>query len=192
MSPHFARERRHTMIGKKISHYEILKKLGEGGIGVAYKARDTRFDRIVALNFLALHVLGGGERQTRVVREAKSAAALNHPNICTIYEIDKTEGRTFVAIECVEGQGQEGRKEARWPPSLRQNKTPLPSGNRVQNGLVAGGRFAPSGCAAGPDRLGLRASRARIAPNAQNRPGTNVAKLPHMTPLTCAPSSTIL
>ncbi len=100
------------MIGKTISHYRILDKLGEGGMGVVYKAVDTKLDRTVALKFLAPHVVGGDEEQSRLIREAKSAAALNHQNICTIYEIDKAEGRTFIAIECIEGQSLKNKIES--------------------------------------------------------------------------------
>ena len=92
------------MIGKTISHYKILEKLGEGGMGIVYKAKDTKLDRLVALKFLPPHLLGSEEEKTRFVHEAKAAAALNHNNICTIHEIDEFHGQTFIAMEYIEGQ----------------------------------------------------------------------------------------
>jgi len=92
------------MIGKEISHYRILEKLGEGGMGVVYKAEDTKLDRLVALKFLP-HYLSAEEEKKRFIHEAKAASALDHLNICTIYEIDETEdGQMFIAIACYEGE----------------------------------------------------------------------------------------
>ena len=92
------------MIGTTISHYRITEKLGEGGMGVVYKAEDTKLDRPVALKFLAAHLLSNEEAKRRFIREAKAAAALDHPNICTLYEIDEVNGRTFMAMAYLEGR----------------------------------------------------------------------------------------
>jgi serine/threonine-protein kinase len=92
------------MIGKTISHYEILEKLGEGGMGVVYKAEDTKLRRTVALKFLTPQALGTEDEKARFIHEAQAAAALNHPNICTIHEIDESEGRSFIAMEYIEGR----------------------------------------------------------------------------------------
>jgi serine/threonine protein kinase/tetratricopeptide (TPR) repeat protein len=92
------------MIGKTISHYKILEKLGEGGMGVVYKAEDTKLKRTVALKFISAQALGRDEEKIRFIHEAQAAAALSHPNISTIYEIDESEGQSFMAMECIEGR----------------------------------------------------------------------------------------
>jgi non-specific serine/threonine protein kinase len=93
------------MIGKKISHYKILKKLGRGGMGVVYKAQDTKLDRKVALKFLPSHLHLDEEAENRFIFEAKAASSFDHPNICTIYDINKSKNdQLFIAMACYEGE----------------------------------------------------------------------------------------
>ncbi|MGB5849598.1 MAG: protein kinase, partial [Ignavibacteriaceae bacterium] len=92
------------MIGKIISNYKILEKLGEGGMGVVYKAHDTKLDRTVALKFLPSHLTLNDTDKERFLQEAKAAAALNHPNVCVIHDIQEVEEHHFIIMECVDGK----------------------------------------------------------------------------------------
>ena len=92
------------MIGSTISHYKILEKLGEGGMGVVYKAQDLKLDRIVAIKFLPPQLSSSAESKARFMQEAKAAAALNHPNILAVHEIDEQNGNLFLVMEYVEGR----------------------------------------------------------------------------------------
>ena len=92
------------MIGRELSHFRVLERIGSGGMGVVYRGLDLRLDRPVALKVLPPGSLSDPERRDRFLREARAASALNHPNIVTIYEVDSGDGVDFIAMELIEGR----------------------------------------------------------------------------------------
>ncbi len=103
------------MIGQTISHYRIIEKLGEGGMGEVYKAEDTKLKRIVALKFLKSNVLTVEEEKIRFIHEAQAAASLSHQNICTIHEIDEVDRNTFIAMEYIDGESLKEKIKSKQP-----------------------------------------------------------------------------
>ncbi len=121
------------IIGSTISHYKIVEKLGEGGMGIVYKAEDTKLERTVALKFLAEHLLNDSEAKERFLREAKAAAALHHSNVCPVHEIDEVDGKTFLAMAFLKGETLEDRI-AKGPLPI---KDALDIARQVADGLEA-------------------------------------------------------
>ena len=116
------------MVGQTISHYQILDKIGEGGMGIVYKAEDLQLGRTVALKFLAPHAAEDTESKTRFLREARTAASLDHPNICTVYEIGEAGGQPFFSMAFIEGQTVRDKIRER----------PLPLDEALDIGIQAG------------------------------------------------------
>ncbi len=119
------------MVGETILHYKILEKLGEGGMGEVYKAQDTKLDRFVALKFLPSQMSASEDDKARFIQEAKAASAMNHPNVCTIYDIQENDGKLFIVMEYVEGKTLKDKKD-----SLSEKQI-LEIGIQVAEGLAA-------------------------------------------------------
>jgi serine/threonine protein kinase/tetratricopeptide (TPR) repeat protein len=120
-----------SMIGNRIAHYEILEKLGEGGMGVVYKARDTKLNRLVALKFLPPHLQTSEEQVRRFIQEAQAASALDHPNVCTIHEINEVgDGSMFISMAYYEGESLQAR--------LKKGPIPLASALTIAIEIVRG------------------------------------------------------
>ncbi len=119
------------MIGQTISQYKILEKLGEGGMGVVYKAEDTKLDRLVALKFLPERLNASAQDKARFIQEAKAASSLNHPNVCTIHDIHEHDGQMFIVMEFVDGQTLRQKL-----PAISQGKA-IDVGIQIAEGLSA-------------------------------------------------------
>jgi serine/threonine protein kinase len=119
------------MIGSTILHYKILEKLGEGGMGEVYKAQDTKLDRFVALKFLPSQLTASEDDKARFIQEAKAASAMNHPNVCTIHDIQEKDGQFFIVMEFVEGKTLKDKKDS------LSDKQILEIGIQVAEGLAA-------------------------------------------------------
>src|SRR5689334_1280703 len=119
------------MVGTVISHYKVLEKLGQGGMGVVYKAEDTKLDRIVALKFLPSHLNATDQDKARFSQEAKAAAALNHPNVCSIIDIRDHDGQMFIVMEFIDGQTLRAKMGALSP------KQSIDIGIQIADGLAA-------------------------------------------------------
>ena len=147
------------MTDRVVSHYRILELIGEGGMGVVYKAEDTRLKRTVALKFLSKDITGTGEHTERFLREAQAAAALDHPNICTVYEINEADGETFLAMAFLEGQALDERLQ-RGPIPL---ETVYEIGKQAAEGLAAAH-------AAGVVHRDIKSSNIMISEDRNGRP----------------------
>ncbi len=113
------------MIGRQVSHFYIIRMLGSGGMGVVYEAQDTRLPRSVAIKFLKPALSRSVDALKRFKREARLASSLNHPNICTILDVDDDDGQSFIVMELLQGRSLKARMGA-GPPRARRNRSTSP------------------------------------------------------------------
>ncbi len=126
------------MIGKTISHYQIVEKLGEGGMGVVYKARDLRLDRFVCIKVLRSEQLKDESRKQRFIQEARAASSLNHPNIITIHEIDQENGTDLIVMEFIAGKTLQQLIPAGGLPVVEVLKDAIPIASTLAAANAAG------------------------------------------------------
>jgi serine/threonine protein kinase/cytochrome c-type biogenesis protein CcmH/NrfG len=175
------------MIGTTISHYRILEKLGEGGMGVVYKAQDTRLERLVALKFLPPDLYDASEAKQRFITEARAASSLNHPNVATVYDIGEADLYSFIAMELVEGETLKSRLKAD-RLTIEQVKT---MGLQIAEGLQAAHAKGIVHRDIKPDNLLLTRNGhikimdfgvAKVSGSGMTRTGTTVGTLAYMSP----------
>jgi Tol biopolymer transport system component len=178
-----------TLEGQSLGHYQIERRLGEGGMGVVYRARDTALDRLVALKFLAPHLSASPEAKLRLANEAKAASSLDHPNICTIYEIDETpDGQLYIAMAFREGETLK-RRIARGPipvPEALELWTQMARGlSRAHDQGIVHRDIKPANVLVGEDGSVkiLDFGLAKVAESAQlTRTGTTMGTAAYMSP----------